>query len=177
MFNKQIIFKDEYFIHLFSSNNIFSTEEKPKKRNEKECQWRSTELRAVCQGLRWKYSFCGATAESKRKIFRSNPQGLDLYKQLKRSYFRISFLFLLTKIYVNGLQSTDFEDESPRISGICTYFFLVNIQHTLCYSHLFYVKILNFLNNLRWGFWGFRGFSQSIVCQKDCGLSKVDENR
>ena len=77
------------------------------------------------------------------------PAGLDLYKQLKRSDFRISFLFLLTKIYVNGLQSTDFEDESPRISGIDTYFFLVNIQHTLCYSHLFYVKILNFLNNLK----------------------------
>ena len=31
---------------------IFSTEEKPKKRNEKECQSRSTELREVCQGLR-----------------------------------------------------------------------------------------------------------------------------
>ena len=31
---------------------IFSTEEKPKKRNEKECQSRSTEMREVCQGLR-----------------------------------------------------------------------------------------------------------------------------
>ena len=164
MFNKQFIFKDEYFLHFLSSIIFFRQKKPPKKRNEKECQLRSTELRAVCQGLRWKYSFCGATAESKRKIFRSNPQGLDLYKQLKRSYFRISFLFLLTKIYVNSQRLI--WDESPRISGIDTYFFLVNRQHTLCYNHLFYVKILNFLNNLRWGFWGFRGFSQSIVCKK-----------
>ena len=74
-------------------NYFFSTEEKPKKRNEKECPSRLTELREVCQGLRWKYSFCGATAESKRKIFRCNPQGLTFTNNWNGVIFAFNFYF------------------------------------------------------------------------------------
>ena len=45
---------------------------------------------------------------------------------------------------------------SPRISGICTFFWSkVNVLWLYIlriYSRRYYDKILNFLNNLRWGF-------------------------
>ena len=44
----------------------------------------------------------------------------------------------------------------PRISGICTFFWSkVNVLWLYIlriYSRRYYDKILNFLNNLRWGF-------------------------
>ena len=51
---------------------------------------------------RGKYSFCGAIAEQKGRFSPKQPVGLDLYKQPKRSYLRIPFLFLLT---INIIQS------------------------------------------------------------------------
>ena len=80
-----------------------------------------------------KILFLRSDSGVKKEDFQMQPVGLDLYKQLKRSYLCISFLFLLTKNMstVNRLQSTDFEDESQRITGIYTDFCLsiVNIRN------------------------------------------------
>ena len=50
-FCEQSVFKRDFPLPLLLII-IFSTKEKPKKRNEKECPSRLTELRVVCQGLR-----------------------------------------------------------------------------------------------------------------------------
>ena len=145
MFNKQFIFKDEYFLHFFYSIIFFRQKKNRKKRNEKECQWRSTELRAVCQGLRMKNTLFAERQRSQKGRFSdATRKGLTFTNNWNVVIFAFHFYFFWRKYMstVNGLQSTDLGNEFPRISGIDTYFFLVNIQHTLCYSHLFYVKIL-----------------------------------
>lgn len=61
----------------------------------------------------------------------------------------------------NVFLSTNFHElalmfSSPRFSGICTLFWSkVNVLWLYIlriYSRRYYDKILNFLNNLRWGF-------------------------
>ena len=108
-----------FSVSLISPIIIFSTEEKPKKRNEKECQSRSTELREVCQGLRWKYSFCGAIAEQKGRFSDATRRAWPL--QTTETELSLHFIFI------------SFDDKhnsksiiiSPRITCICTYLFFV----------------------------------------------------
>ena len=91
-FCEQTVFKRDFPLPLLLII-IFSTKEKPKKRNEKECQSRSTEMREVCQGLRWKYSFCGAIAEQKGRFSDATRKGLTFTNDRDEVIFAFHFYF------------------------------------------------------------------------------------
>ena len=61
-----------------------------------------------------KILFLRSDSGVKKEDFQMQPVGLDLYKQLKRSYLRISFLFLLTDKICQ--QSTDYSQQILRMS-------------------------------------------------------------
>ena len=77
-----------------SNNYFFSTKEKPKKRNEKECPSRLTELRAVCQGLRGENTLFAERQRNKKEDFlRSNPKGLTFTNNRNGVIFAFHFYF------------------------------------------------------------------------------------
>ena len=61
-----------------------------------------------------KILFLRSDSGVKKEDFQMQPAGLDLYKQLKRSYLCISFLFLLTDKICQ--QSTDYSQQILRMS-------------------------------------------------------------
>ena len=81
-----------------------------------------------------KILFLRSDSGVKKEDFQMQPVGLDLYKQPKRSYLCISFLFLLTDKICQ--QSTDYSQQilkmSLHVSRVLTRIFSWSTDNILC---------------------------------------------
>ena len=94
--------RNGFSVSLIFPNNYFFDRRKTEKKKWKGMPIKVNGDEGSLSRFALKILFLRSDSGTKRKIFRCNPSGLDLYKRPRRSYLRIPFLFLLT---INIIQS------------------------------------------------------------------------